>query len=53
MDKPTLPVWPGPDLSPCCWVSPGMDHNLSCNTVPAELFKAFFAWQSEQHDEEN
>lgn len=37
----TLPVWPGPDLAPCCWVNPSQEHNLSCEHVSPELSRAY------------
>ncbi|MEU0078476.1 hypothetical protein ABZY58_11320 [Micromonospora tulbaghiae] len=41
--KPTvaLPVWDGPDVSPCCQVNPRQEHTLSCDTVTPEQFRAY------------
>lgn len=51
MSKPTLPVWSGPGVSQCCWVSPGQEHNLSCDVVTVEQAAAYIAWQAKQREE--
>jgi hypothetical protein len=37
----TLPIYDGPGVSPCCQVNPGQEHNLSCEHVSPELFRAY------------
>ncbi|MEU8264430.1 hypothetical protein AB0C02_27890 [Micromonospora sp. NPDC048999] len=48
--QPSLPVQPGPVWCTDCWALPGETHQLSCQQVTPEQFRAYLAAEREQHE---
>lgn len=44
--KPALPVQAGSSPCPMCWVRPGVEHELSCDTVSPKLAAAYIDYLS-------
>lgn len=44
--RPDLPVQAGPGPCQTCWVRPGVEHELSCDRVSPEQFRALMEYQT-------